>query len=584
MARSSVLQALMLAGLLAVAAAAQDPAPAPPPADRLEFDIKLDSGSNAAGSAGDLQYEKDSLAVLTGGVKIRYQDVDVSADEARLDIPTNTVTAQGNVVLDQGPRRLTGETLVFDLEAKTGTLTKAAAQVSPDYYFKGAEIAKTGENSYTVTDGVFTSCSQEVPDWSFRLGKARVEVEGYAHVKNASMRVKKVPVFYTPYILWPVKTERSSGLLIPNFGYSDRRGASLGMAYYQTLGRSWDTTLHVDTFTQGYLGLGNELRYRPSEGTKGDLVVYFVRDPEALDDSWRWKVEWDHTTTDLPWGMRGSVQYQDFSDFDFFRDFERDFDRNTLRFIDSRAFLTGNWGPHLLNILLNQRETFIGQVDTVDQNKLPEVEYRLRSTKLGKSPLYATFQGSASFLDISRPNSYSGQYGRVDLYPQLTLPVRSFPWLSLSVSAGERFTWYGDSLDATGRAFGGESLTRSLPSASASIVGPSFSKIFDVKSKRFEKIKHVIEPRFTYNYLGDFDDDALVPLFDEVDTSRSNNVGRAALSNRLLAKPSGGESAREILLFEVARRFSFDDTRPLQQSIDRRTVSQEGPCRHWAVI
>ncbi len=174
--------------------------------------------------------------MLTGGVQIRYQDIDIKAEKAELDLNTKVVTAEGSVIVDQGPRRLTGDTLDFDLDTKTGTLTNATGQVDPDYYFTGTEIAKTGENTYTVTDGIFTSCSQEVPDWSFRLREAQVEVEGYARVHDATMRAKKLPVFYTPYILWPVKSERSSGLLIPNIGYSDRRGASLGLAYYQTLG------------------------------------------------------------------------------------------------------------------------------------------------------------------------------------------------------------------------------------------------------------------------------------------------------------------------------------------------------------
>ncbi|HSG38447.1 MAG TPA: putative LPS assembly protein LptD, partial [Thermoanaerobaculia bacterium] len=386
------------------------PQPAGPPGagpDRLDFNLRFtdeQGGGSAAGSAANLEYKREDYAVLTGGVQIRYQDVEIKAEKAEIDLNTKVVTAEGEVIVDQGPRRLTGDTLVFNLDTKTGKLTNATGHVAPDYYFTGTEVAKTGDDTYQVTDGIFTSCNQEVPDWSFRLKEARVEVEGYAHVRSASMRAKKLPVFYTPYILWPVKSERTSGLLIPNIGYSDRRGASLGLAYYQTLGRSYDTTFHLDGYTEGFVGVGNEFRYRPTEGTQGIALGYYVRDPEVDDD--RWKLEWSHTTTDLPWGMRGVVEYQDFSDFDFFRDFERDFDRNTLRFIDSRAFVTGNWGSHLLNILLNDRETFVGLDETIEQRKLPEIEYRLRSTRLGRTPLYLEVDSSLSYLDTSRPNSY----------------------------------------------------------------------------------------------------------------------------------------------------------------------------------
>ena len=545
-----------------------------PPEERIDFQLQFppdQGGGSAAGSAASLDYKRDDYAVLEGSVRIKYQDVDLQADRAEIDLSTKVVTATGHVIIDQGPRRMTGETAVYDLDTKTGTLTTASAQVAPDYFFRGEEIAKTGEDTYTITRGMFTSCSQKVPDWSFRVGHANVEAEGYAHVRNASMLAKKLPVFYTPYILWPVKRERSSGLLIPNFGYSDRRGASLGLAYFQTLGRSYDTTLHLDLFTQNYMGVGNEFRYRPSEGTRGDVIGYAVRDPFAPEEEdWRWKVEWNHVTNDLPWGMRGMVHFQDFSDFNFFRDFERDFDRNTLRFIDSRASVTGNWGPHLLNLLLNSRETFISFDESVDQQKLPEIEYRLRQTRLGRTPFYLQFQGSASYLDLARPASYSGGYGRVDAFPQVTLPIRSFPWLSLSIAGGERLTWYSDSLDTTEtgtQVFAGEALSRAVPYGNLEIVGPSFSRIFSREMGEYARFKHVIEPRWTYTYLGDLDaeDEADIPLFDEVDTLASTSSGRFALVNRVLAKPKDEKgSAREIFLFELARRYSFDDKQPLQ--------------------
>jgi len=564
------------------------PAPTPPAPnpDQIEFNLKFpedEGGGSASGSAGDLEYVRDNYAVLTGAVKIKYQDVDVQADRAEIDLLTKIVTATGHVIVDQGPRRMAGDTLEYDLDTKTGTLTNATAHVAQDYFFTGKELAKISENEYTVKDGMFTSCSQETPDWSFRLKDAVVEADGYARVRNASLRAKKLPIFYTPYILWPVKSDRTPGFLIPNIGYSDRRGASVGLAYFQTFGRSYDTTLHLDLYSESYLGIGNDFRYRPTEGTKGELIAFAVRDPEDLvDEEWRWKAEWNHETTDLPAGMRGVVNFLDFSDFRFFRDFERDFDRNTLRFIDSRAFATGNWGPHLLNVLINSRETFVGDANSdvrVEQRKLPEVEYRLRSTRLGRLPLYAQLLSSVSYLDLVRPNSYEGKYGRIDAFPQVTLPIRSVPWLNLSLTAGERITWYGDSLDSTATSFDGEALTRMIPFGSSEIVGPSFSRIFN-GGFGFDKLKHVVEPRWTYTYLGEIDDRNEIPLFDEVDDLRSSNQGRIALVNRVLAKPKGeGASAREVFLFELARRISFDDTQPLQQgTTDNGLVqSNDGP-------
>ena len=228
-------------------------APATAPEGRLRFEVMFEDeetgGGKAVALAEELQQEGE-VYILIGGVEIYYQDVKITADRAELDRDTKVVTAIGNIIVDQGPSRLTGATASFNLDDKTGVLTAARGYVSTDYFFSGAEVRKTGDRTYTVIDGVFTSCAQDVPPWSFRAHRTNIVVDGYARTHGASMRVRNVPVIYFPYMLWPVKPERSSGFLVPKPGYSARRGASLGLAYYQTIGPSFDTTVNVDLFSR----------------------------------------------------------------------------------------------------------------------------------------------------------------------------------------------------------------------------------------------------------------------------------------------------------------------------------------------
>lgn len=561
-----------------------EPTAPPVDPDRTDFTLQLEDGGTVTGSAGPLEFITEKHVQLTGGVEIRYQDLKLVADEVELDLATRIVTAVGHVVLDQGPKRLTGQTLEFDLDKKTGKLTQATAYVDPDIWFSGAEIAKLSDTVYSVTDGVFTSCEGDVPAWSFKLGSAQIEVEGYARVKHASFRIKKAPVLYTPYILWPTKRERASGLLVPNLGYSDRKGTYLGLAYFHELGRSYDTTVYLDGYTEGYVGIGNEFRYRPTEGTRGQLETYFIRDPE--DDDWRWKVDLTHETRDLPGRMRGVLDVHQFSDFQFFQDFERDFDRATRRFLESKGFITGNWGPHGVNLTVSERETFDRVGDSNLDRQLPDLSYRLRQTQLGETPLYLKVDSSVSYFSVDRSPTYKESYGRADLLPTLSLPLEPFPWLALSVSAGGRLTWWQNSLEtdpaaiaASGSEFRGDSLSRAQPFAGASIVGPSFSKIFEAGDLR---LKHVIEPRITYSYADEFEDQPLVPGFDEVDRTFSGHTVRFALINRVKAKPTNvpNASARDVFSVELSQVRSLDDARPLSVGTTTdgvRLTSVDGP-------
>ena len=55
--------------------------------------------------------------------------------------------------------------------------------------------------------------------------------------------MKGVPVFYTPYICFPVKDERQSGFLFPIIEVSGEDGFDLTLPYYLNLAPNYDATL-----------------------------------------------------------------------------------------------------------------------------------------------------------------------------------------------------------------------------------------------------------------------------------------------------------------------------------------------------
>lgn len=568
----------------------------------IELPVPADQGGGlVVADADQLTSAPDGTAVLSGDVVIVYQDVKIQADRIEYDPETGRVLAEFGVIFDQGPRRLSGDSAEYNLETKLGRFTNASGSLGEDYYFSGAVVEKVSDTRFLVEDGQFTSCEGEDPSWSFRAEKIQITMDKYAKVKNARFRAGKVPVLYLPYMLWPVKEARTSGLLMPKPGFSSRRGASLSLAYFQALGRSYDTTSTVDLYTGGsldenaegsgeFLGFGQEFRYRPSETTEGIFTGYLVRDPEV--DKTRWKVNYSHRSTELPGGFRGVVRFEDVSDFDYFRDYERRGQRNSKRQLYSSGFLTKNWRAHSLNIKFDQRETLVGTNSDgsdrfVELRQLPELEYKLRSTRIGSLPLYLEVESSAHLLDMERSARQNESYGRADIFPTLTLPIPVAPWFSLSLTGGARYTWYSDSLLTTGEKdgtesdFRGESLSRFSPFASAEIIGPSISRIFETKGKNFSKFKHVVEPRITYVFRDEFDDDLRIPRFDEIDRLSGRNSARYSVVNRLLAKPrdesKGG--ARELLSLTVFQDYSFDADRPLQRSRDGLETKAEGPLR-----
>lgn len=204
------------------------------------------------------QWVRDVLWCGQGDVHASYQDISLSCDEVEIDLETMRLHAEGNVVLDHGQARMACSRLDFDLRAKVGTFYDVEAFFPPVYHFRGKEMEKLDEDHYRLRSGTFTSCelTDKAPPWSIQVREAVIQLEGYGHFHGATMKVRGVPVFYTPRLLWPVKRDRTAGFLVPTFGFSSQRGAYMGNSFFWPTSRSFDTTLFLDLYTKNYFGLG----------------------------------------------------------------------------------------------------------------------------------------------------------------------------------------------------------------------------------------------------------------------------------------------------------------------------------------
>lgn len=547
---------------------------------RFSFDLSTkQKGGQVTWTAAKQEYVRDEYVVLEGAVKLNYQDVVMSADKLTYNFKTKDVTAEGNVIIDQGPQRIWGDRAFFNMESKTGTFFNASGSFQSSVFFSGDKIEKLDERSYRLTNGLFTSCELDDPSWSFRLRSGVVTVDDYARLRDLSFRAKRIPLLWTPYLVWPTKRDRAQGFLIPHIGYSSRFGANVSTSYFLPFGKSADTTVTADVYTQGYFGLGNETRYKPTQDINGTLRVEAINDAEDCipgsagcnrhlgenDDKLKWRYTYAHTQENLPGGFRGVVDVRDFSDLTFFRRFSRDFALNTLSDIYSSAYLAKNRSQYALNIRTDRRERFLGfdsatghETSTVFE-QLPSLEFRLYPNQLGSTPLYFSSESSVAHLRTSR----GANYYRTDLFPTLSLQLHTPSWLSVKPQLSLRNTYYTSTQDPTTQSIEDQSMTRTYGQGQVEIVGPSFSRIFRGELGGFSRFKHIIEPRIRYLYTTSVDDQQRIIQFDTVDSPflpLVRDTVEYSLTQRILAKPKGeNTSAREIMSFSVRQTASLSE-------------------------
>jgi lipopolysaccharide assembly outer membrane protein LptD (OstA) len=585
---SALILGILLAAGSFVLPAPADTSPDAPGGERKALSLPGGEGSKTlelTAGAGSV-FGKDEL-LLKEYVDIHYGDLRLQADTVRYLPATKECFAEGNVIVDSGPTRITARKVDYNLGSGTGVFYDARGYAEPSFYFEAAQVQKLGEDRYLIIDAKFTTCTQPVPYWSFRVSRGTIHVDNYAYLHNVSFRVQKVPVFYSPYLVWPIKTDRATGLLFPEFGFSRRRGFVLSNALYWAMRRNMDATFFLDYYAQAGVGEGLEYRYVPSAHGKGEITGSFIKD--QITETNRYYYNLNHRQ-DLPGDLRLVASLNQVSDFDYFLDFQRDLRLSTNPVVLSSVYLTRNWNAYSGNFRAEQRKQIFSvtkqyfpvgatpayfATDEVELTSriLPRAELRGNKQQLGNSPLYFSFQTSLDSFE-KETTLYSANYQRFDLFPVFSAPLRLAPWLDVNPSVGLRDTYYTKRLgamlteDANGNGVPDPGEDTGLPGypgtagngildtrvqvlnsdfvrkvlqGSLEINGPRFSRIFDTPDSTFSPMyKNTIEPRIVYLYTSKVEDPQQVIQFDEKDAVAGNqNAIQYSLVTRLFAKRPG---------------------------------------------
>ncbi len=229
--------------------------------------------------------EKENVYSAKGDVLITRGNQRLSAREAIYNRRTGIAQVMGDVRLVSGEDILTGEKGTFDLKQQTGTIEKGQLFLKENhYYISGDTMEKVGENTYVVKKCRLTTCDGDNPAWSITGSEVRVTLEGYGQVKHAAFRVKDWPFLYVPYMIFPAKTKRQTGLLPPRLGFSSRNGGDVEIPFFWAISDQLDATFYEHYMSRrGYMQ-GLEFRYAAGEGSEGNFLVDVLRDRKEEKD------------------------------------------------------------------------------------------------------------------------------------------------------------------------------------------------------------------------------------------------------------------------------------------------------------
>jgi LPS-assembly protein len=537
------------------------------------------------GLRANQQEKHGDIFTLTGEVRIDYKDYILTADKVSFNRLTSDAEADGHVRLE-GKRNnelilADHGKLNFDLETGrfenvTGSVgrqpsaskRKLVYTTANPFLFTGKLLIKEGPERYRIIEGTMTSCLLPDPDWQIHSSLIRVNY-GQARANSSYFTLLGVPILYLPYVTHPVSNEtRQSGLLIPNLGTSSTKGTVIGDSVYLVLNRSTDVTFGTQYFSKRGWSPSGDFRYRGrgEDFASARFTALFDRGlaPTYINQGGQDILFNGRRDFDLDEHNRAVATGEYLSSYVYREAFAESFALAVASQVTSSAFITHNDGGLSASIHFDRYQNFEGitQVgNTYDTPQirilhLPSLDLDTIERPLQSTPLRWSVDGSAAGLSRSEPgvptshpeldhigyatNLATGELGRFDLYPHLSLPVHLDGW-TLRPEIGARETFYTQSQIPTSTTplVGNATVNRSDLEASFELRPPAL--IRDFKAPALERLfgsdlRHTIEPELQYHYVAGVNNFSSIPRFDPVDTVSDTNEVEYSLTQRLLFK------------------------------------------------
>ena len=518
-------------------------------------------------ATADQAESSSTQSVLEGNVNLSRGDQRLRADRVTLERPANRAKVEGKFTYGDSRQALRGKRAEVDLNAETGWF-KDADYYLPERNAQGsAEEVKLDRNKRQsrLEDATYSTCPRGQEDWELRAHKLTLSDEtGRGTARDIVLAFWDTPVFYFPYLSFPITDARQSGFLFPRQGYDSETGIDLSVPYYWNIAPNRDMTLTPRLMSERGLLLGMQYRFL-EPWHQGQIGIEYIPDDHRYDGD-RGSFNIADRAAPLP-NVYTDLRYEYVSDDGYIRDLSNELDFLTVnyleRHLDARYY--GDWWQALARVqgyqILNPS---LFALSGKPYQRLPQLLFQGAWPPSSNGLNYQLY---GEMVHFQQTDMVTGT--RLDLWPTANWTLgRS--WGYLKPQAGFRYTGY--KLDNT------ESGANDAPSRTAPIASIDGGLIFE-KSLQADWLgvaagTHTLEPRLFYLYVPYRDQDD-IPIFDSAPMDRDHDwlfrqnrftgadrLGDAnQLTVALTTRAIDGASGRERLRASIGQIQYFEDRR-----------------------
>ena len=528
------------------------------PDKKLREKADVDMDSNYA------EVYDNEVGTYEGSVEMKRADQRASSHAANYDTVSGNLDLHGDVYYSEDEVALHTESATLKLNNDQAKL-RDALFISPVTPLRGKAAAyfRDSPSLSRFKDASYTSCQPGNQDWIVHASDLKLnKASGYGSAKNAWLEFKGVPVFYSPYLSFPMDDRRLTGFLAPEFGNTQKGGFSFGAPFYWNIAPNYDATLRPRYFLDRGVMFGGNFRYL-TEMTKGDVSLEYMPEDTLVNQS-RYQGSITNSTR-FNQNVNANLDLNIVSDKEYFRDLGNALSFPNFSFIKSTADIAySNEGVSLTGQLINYqtidpavrgRARPYRQLPKINLNLDHVFETSLVPVKTAMDSEYVYFQHDEGNL----PDGH-----RLNFKPSVSLPLKTS-----AAYVTPKFTLQHTQYELnTPRSGISNSIGRTLP-----ILSIDSGAFLEKDVKMLEgSFLHTLEPRLFYLFIPKENQDN-IPIFDtslydfwfdslfrenrynSIDRIQEANQVSAALTSRVVDSESGLEK----LKLRIGETFFFRD-------------------------
>ena len=560
----------------------------PEPLDKFNKTTPIPLSPNAITDIINYQ-AKDSVAINMNERKaflykdgnIDYQSMNLKADDVEVDFNQQILSAKGRVdtagkyrgrpYFKQGDAEYNADSIRFNYNSQKGIIQGVITQEG-DGFLHGDKVKKVNDSVMYLDGGLYTTCNYVNPHYALHFTKSKLIMNDKIVTGPAYLTIQNIPTpLALPFAFFPLSKEKSSGLIVPSYGWMNGRGYYLrDGGWYFAMGDYMDLSLLGEIYTNLSWSLEAKSNYYRRYKYKGYFDVRYGRtklgirgDPNTYSVFGDFKVSWKHDQD-----AKANPNSRFSADVNLQ---SRNYNKNTTNTSDyfnstttsSISYSTSLWS--VLNFSASARESYNAKTGMMNI-QLPTISlssntfYPLRrKNPVGSYKWYENISMSyvldgQNNLDAQDSNILKKsilnqmQYGVQQRIPvQSNLKVLRFLNWTNSISYNERWHWttINKDIDETGAlvidTIKGFRSNRDFTLSSG--LTTKVYGMFNFKYGPVKALRHVISPSLTFNFNPDFGSDKFGYWKQYTDTT--GYVHRYSIFEQsLYGGPSDGRSGR----------------------------------------